>query len=459
MINRVSIHIVMVLLIIHSFSFGQDSTTGLWLVGYAETDITPSNDQEVQMSGYGRERDAHGSVMPLISQVVVLRDLEGNTGIFIAADIVAFDRVFVNAIRHSIYKKHHISEENILLVASHTHWGPAVRLIGNFSTGAPNVWYNAWLEEKIIDQVDRALAGLSPASIEYTSFDFCEIASNRRLFVDGEILMKPNPEGSFDGHIPLIRIKRDAHPQQILMVGYASHVTGSGAIEKWSPGYPGSMRNYLSGALQDTKAVFIQGCGGDAKITYTDPKTGKLVFSSDTIHSREAGEKLAKAVLTHLESHKMTVIDNKLACSLVTGQLSYGQRWPQEEIEHQAYDGKVDYYLTWSARQSLAYPVMNESFRYDAQVWKLGNQLTIFGMEDEVCSPWGKILRSMATTKQALVAGYANNTSCYIPDNKMVGEGGYEVIRSQQYSKPGPYTQNIETEIKAIVRKALKALD
>jgi len=155
----------------------------------------------------------------------------------------------------------------------------------------------------------------------------------------------------------------------------------------------------------------------------------------------------------------MTGIDNKLACSLVSGQLSFGQRWTLEEIEHQAYDGDVNYYLTWSARQTLAYPVMNESFRYDAQVWKLGDQLTIFGMEGEVCSPWGEILRSMATTKQALVAGFANNTSCYIPDNKMVGEGGYEVIRSQQYSKPGPFTQNIETEIKDIVTKAIKSLD
>lgn len=428
-------------------------------MGYAETNITPSNDQEVQMSGYGRERYADGSVMPLLSQTVVLRDLEGNTGVFIAADIVGFDRVLVNAIRHSIHKKHNISEDNILLVASHTHWGPAVRLTGKFSTGAPNVWYNGWMEEKILDQVDRALAALSPATIEYTSFDFREIASNRRLFVDGEILMKPNPEGSFDGHTPLIRIKRDVYPQQLLMVGYGSHVTGSGAIEKWSPGYPGSMRNYLSGALPDTKAVFIQGCGGDAKISYTDPETGKLVFSSDTIHSREAGEKLARVVLAHLESKKMTVIDNKLACSLATGQLSYGERWPQEEIEHHAYDGDPNYYLTWSARQALAYPVVNESFRYDAQVWKLGKQLTIFGMEGEVCSPWGDILRSMATTKQALVAGYANNISCYIPDNKMIGEGGYEVIRSQKYGKPAPFTQNIEGEIKTIVREALKALD
>ena len=148
-----------------------------------------------------------------------------------------------------------------------------------------------------------------------------------------------------------------------------------------------------------------------------------------------------------------------LACSIATGQLSYGQLWTREEIEHQAYEEDKNHYLTWSARQALVYPNMNDSFRYDVQVWKLGNQLTIFGMEGEVCSPWGKILRSMASTDQAMVAGYANNTTCYIPGEKMIEEGGYEVVGSQKYSEPGTFTKNIGLEIKAIVNKALNAFD
>ena len=79
-------------------------------------------------------------------------------------------------------------------------------------------------------------------------------------------------------------------------------------------------------------------------------------------------------------------------------------------------------------------------------------------MEGEVCSPWGKVLRSMANTNQAMVAGYANNTTCYIPDAKMIEEGGYEPIRSQKYLAPAPFTKNINAEIKAIVKQALTDL-
>ena len=114
---------------------------------------------------------------------------------------------------------------------------------------------------------------------------------------------------------------------------------------------------------------------------------------------------------------------------------------------------------TWAARQSLALPDSSESFRYDVQVWKLGGQLTIFGMEGEICSPWGPMLRAMASTEQAMVIGYANSTSSYIPDSQIVREGGYEGLTSQHaYFLPAPFTEAIEPEIKQIVTKAMDTI-
>lgn len=455
---RIFVTVSLACFMIFFTSFGQSTTLGSWLAGYAEMDITPLPGVEVQMSGYGVERYARGTYKPLKSQVLALRDAGGNTGLFVANDVIAFDRVFVEAVRRRVIKKYGIPGENVMLVASHTHWGPQVAIDGIFSAGGPNVWYTGWLEDKIMEAVDKALSALSPASVQYTSFDFRDIACNRRLRVNGEILMRPNPEGSFDGNTPVIRIRRDKAPGQIIMVGYSSHVTGSGGIELWSPGYPGAMRDYIAAKLPDAKAMFVQGVGGDAKIGYKDSETGKFVFSTDTTHSRQAGEALAKVVLHHLKSDKFVNLEGKLKCSLSRGQLSFGKHWPKEEIDSVAYS-KSRNYLTWSARQALVFPYAAEKFPYEVQVWKLGNELTIFGMEDEVCSPWGQVLRSMAKTPYAMVAGYANNTTCYIPDSKMIDEGGYESIRSQKYALPAPFTKSIDEEIKSIVVKAIKALD
>ncbi|KPK45882.1 MAG: hypothetical protein AMK74_01995, partial [Nitrospira bacterium SM23_35] len=142
-----------------------------WSVGYAEADITPKLGQ-VQMSGFGRERYAGGVLAPLLTQVIILRDGQDNTGVLIAADILDFDHVMVEAIRRTIKHKHGIPAENIMLAASHTHWGPAVRFRMGYSLGAPNVWYMGLLEQKILSSVDTAMENPSPATVEYGWFDF-----------------------------------------------------------------------------------------------------------------------------------------------------------------------------------------------------------------------------------------------------------------------------------------------
>ncbi|MHC4627567.1 MAG: hypothetical protein ACYTDV_11350, partial [Planctomycetota bacterium] len=196
---------------------------------------------------------------------------------------------------------------------------------------------------------------------------------------------------------------------------------------------------------------------------HEDPETGRLVFSNSPQRSKAAGEKLARAVVKHLETGRMIPLDGRLACSLATGQISYGPRWSQQEIERQAFpepkENQQHSWQTWTARQSLALPGRSESFRYDVQLWKLGDNLMIFAMEGEICSPWGPMLRAMAPTAQAAVIGYANGTSSYIPDKQIVREGGYEGLTSQHaYFLPAPFTENIEAEIKQIVIRAIEAV-
>jgi neutral ceramidase len=428
-----------------------------WSIGYAEADITPALGQ-VQMSGYGSERYAKGTLTPLLTQVIVLRDRDAHIGVLITADIAGFERVMTEAIRRDIARKYSVPAPNIILAASHTHWGPATQFHATYAAGGPNVWYMAFLEETILAAVDAAMADLAPAGVEYGAIDLRGIACNRRLPRDGQITWGPYPEGSTDPHTPILRLRRYCSPRQIVIVGHACHPTSSGSIEKWTPDYPGAMRDCVASQLPDTKAVFVQGCGADAKVACKDPKSGQLVFAADPNQSREAGEKLARAARAHLETGRMIPVAASFASSLATGQLSYGPPWSREETEREAYTGSRKGYYTWVARQSLALPDTSQSFRYDVQVWRLGGRLTIFAMEGEVCSPWGPMLRAMAGTDQAMVLGYANNVTAYIPDQRIVREGGYEGGEAQKFFLPGPFTENIDAEIRQIVTTALNGL-
>jgi len=427
-----------------------------WAVGYGEVDITPRRGY-VHMHGFGRERYAKGALAPLIAQVVALRDEHGSLALLIAVDNAGFDRVNTRALCWSIQRKHGVPPEAIIQTASHTHWGPCVKFRTAFAAGAPNVWYMAWMEEQILAAVDRAIESLSPATVEYGSFDYRGIGCNRRLLVNGEFLMRPNPNGFFDGHTPILRIRREGSPRQIIVVGHACHPTSSGAIEKWSPDYPGAMRGCIASRLADTKAVFVQGCGGDAKVAYKDPKTGKLVFAASPERSKEAGEKLAGAALGFLAKNNLSELAGTFAAAHATGQLSYGQRWSRDEIERVALTGVRRDPYTWLARQQVALPDTRGSFRYDVQIWRLGDRLTVFALEGEPCSPWGPKLRAMAHTTEAMVIGYVNDVSAYIGDARIVREGGYEGSRAQKHL-PGPFSENIEKEVKSIVAHALEKL-
>ncbi len=430
-----------------------------WSVGYGEADITPGP-MQVQMSGYGRERYARGTLAPLLTQAVALRDTQGQMALLITADILDFDRVMVDVLRHAIETKYGIPPENILLAASHTHWGPAVRFRMSFSVGGPNVWYMAHMEDQILASVENAIKDLCPAAIQYSDIDFRGIGCNRRLPSGSQIVFGPNAQGSFDGHTPILRMTRTHSPRQIVLVGHACHPTSSGNIEKWSPGYPGAMRTHLVANLPDTKAMFVQGCGADAKVVHKDPDTGKLMFTADPDRAQAAGEKLGQAVLSHLRQDDMTTLTGSLACARVTGHLSYGERWSEEETKRQAYEGSNKTWTTWAARQALALPDPSDNFRYEAQLWRIGNGFTLFAMEGEVCSPWGPALRAMARTENAMVIAYANSTSSYIPNQRIMREGGYEAVSSQQaYALPAPFTESIETEIKQIVTTALKRIE
>lgn len=87
-----------------------------WSVGYAQADITPGP-KDVQMSGFGRERYAQGVLAPLISQMLVLRDGGGRTGVLITADVLEFERVMVEAIRRATTHKDGIPPENSMHAA------------------------------------------------------------------------------------------------------------------------------------------------------------------------------------------------------------------------------------------------------------------------------------------------------------------------------------------------------
>jgi dienelactone hydrolase len=436
----------------------EGNATSRWQVGYAEADITPASG-EAMLAGFGQPRQVAGTLAPLRAQALAFEDGRGHRALLFTADVLGFGRGSVDVLRRKIEKAHGIPASALCFTASHTHWGPGINYGMNFAVGPLDVWYVGRLEETLLSLADKALKNLSPGRIEYGA---CEvhIGMNRRLPNDrGEISWGPNPNGSYDPHTPVLRITRAQSPKQLVLVGHACHPTSTGTIDKWSPDYPGAMRRKLESAVEDSRALFVMGCGGDAKVVFQNEATGKIEFAADPQQGEIAGEKLAGSVLDYLRNGELISLDAELETHLVSGNLSLQEPRTREQIEEMAYNANPRSSSTWWARQSLAYPDKRRSLPFEVQVWRLGD-LTAMALEGEVCADWGPLVRSLAQTRHAMSIAYANEVPGYIPTAHIIREGGYEGDTSHMaYFLPAPFQPQMEIELTALVEQALGRAD
>lgn len=437
-------------------------SSGAWQAGFAEADITPPIGRP--MLGYGRERYATGVIAPLRAQALALRDGKGRCGVIFTADVLGFDVWARDLLRWQLAERHGVDPAGVLICPSHTHWGPGTIYRVDFYAGLPDVYTLRRTLQTLVDLADRAIESLSPAVVDYAELD-TRIGSNRRpIGEDGKASWGVNPQGHYDTHTPVLRIEREpAHSapnggddtRTVMLVGHACHPTSTGATPRWSPDYPGAMRDMIEQRLgPGARAMFVMGCGADAKVVHEDRAAGQLVFSASPRHAKQAGRKLAKAVLDHVKADPWTRLDASLDLRQATAPLPLARRPKSAEIQALAFDehnAAPD--VNW-ARQSLAFPDARTACDYEAVAWVLGDQLTLFGLPDEVCSPIGPRTRAQARTPLAMTIGYANSVQCYIPTNAIVREGGYEGDTSHRsYFMPAPFAPRIDKAFTALIEK------
>lgn len=429
-----------------------------WKAGFAEADITPKLGLPVMPAGFGQPRIMEGSESPLLAQALALEDASGKRMILFSTDLLGFGRITIDAVRYKIQGAHGIPPENVCFTASHTHWGPAVNYRTGSAIGDVNVWYLEFLETTLLELASKALKDLAPSEVAY-GWCNAQIGMSRRLPGKNGIRWAPNPDGSYDRHTPIVRVRRETSPRQVVVVGHACHPTSMGDMNKWSADYPGAMRRKLQADLKDCRAMFVNGCGGNAKVVFEDPETGKYAFANSLERSHEGGVKLAEAVLARMDGDiPLDPLDAKLSATIVRGTLSLQAGPTHDEIVKLAFDGNPRHAATWWARKILAFPDHRHEFEYAVQALQLGD-LTIVALEGEVCADWGAIARSLAATKHSMTIGYANEVSCYTPTALIVQEGGYEGdLAHKVYLLPGRFDPKMEVELTALIRRAVAQL-
>jgi neutral ceramidase len=223
----------------------------------ARTNITPP--VGIPMSGFAGRGPAEGVHDPLYATLLALEH-DGTRALLVTGDLLFFNEAQTRAIRVEIEKKLALPGRNILLCASHTHFGPEYNAS---NTSAMVRTYLASQCSQIADAAQNAFACLQPVSIG-AGVGASYIGINRReRNREGEIVLGKNPTGPCDREVRVVRLDGgDGHPVAIL-VNFACHpVSATSSTRQISADWVGVMRDEVERQI-GTTCLFFQGAAGN----------------------------------------------------------------------------------------------------------------------------------------------------------------------------------------------------
>ena len=436
-----------------------DQQKGTWKAGVAKTIITP--EQSMWMSGFAaRTRPSEGKVHDLCAKALALEDDRGTRMVIVTIDLLGISRSFRDCLEKKVNQRYKLPPESLLLNASHTHCGPAVRetrysIYGDTIFGLSPEQINQSrqyvedLQQKLLELVGKSIEDLAPARLSY-SHARAGFAMNRRSRIEQGYRIQPNPDGSVDHDVPVLRIDSPDGKLRAVLFGYACHCTTL-SFYKFCGDYAGFAQEYIEQAHPGTTAMFVAGCGGDQN---PYPRGGPRTLE----YCMEHGRALANAVETALVPRARPVT-GPIRAVLDSVTLQFAEPPSREQLQEQAksenkYERRHAETLLKELKEAGK---IRTTYPYLVQVIEFGDDLTMVAMAGEVVVDYSLRLKAELTGRPVWVAGYCNDVFGYLPSLRILQEGGYEGGGAMLYTPlPGPFAPSVEKLVVDKVHELVK---
>ena len=429
-----------------------------YLLGVATCDVTPP--VGTMLSGFGSRRTpSTGCYLPLRGSVTALTNrATGVTALIVSVEWLGFYNRTAG-VRALLAAATGVPADHILLLGTHTHCGPAVarRTAGDCWEDTDEKFLTAAFA-RLAETAQAALAGREPVTL-HSATSWCGFAYSRRK-PDGKggITWAPTLDAPHDHAVPLLRCDDMSGKVKQLFFGYACHPTSSGPILEIGGDYPGFARTELEKNLNGP-ATFLLGCAGDQKPWR--PVAGEPTFPCYPLPEiAELGRDLAGAVQRELQFGRWQAVTGPLRVRSCTMEL-HTVILPRADYE--AMRGSENKFFDHWARLNLAYLDRGEhpptALPFEIQTISLGGSWVLIAMAGEINVEYGLRLQRELGGRFAQVwpVGYANEILGYVPSERQIPEGGYEVIGSNMYmGRTGPFESGTEEKIINAIREMLE---
>jgi len=419
-----------------------------WKAGVARADITPT--ESMWLAGYAaRDHESEGGALQTLwVKALAIEDAAGNRGLIITSDHLGYPRAMSDRIFDRLKEATGLDRPNIILSSSHTHSGPVIdgSLMCLYPVDAAGLEkirrYGVELEDKTVAVGREAFQTMTPVRLESAN-GVTRFAVNRRNNKEPQIAVTYDLNGPIDHAVPVLRVSRESGEPLAILFGYACHGTVLMAYQ-WCGDYAGYAQETIEKAHPGTMALFFAGCGADQ-----NPLPRRTLSLA-----KQYGSELAGAVECAM-AEPMKPLESSLKTARTVVEL-FLETPPDREALLKM---KAPFYVKRAAEEMIAQldagQALRSSYMYPVQVWNLGG-LPVVALAGEVVVDYA-ILTKQMFGPQTFVMAYSNELTSYIPNARVIREGGYEGEGSQmEYGMPNKWREDIETRIVDTIKTTAK---
>lgn len=413
-----------------------------YFLGAAKVDVTPT--QPVLLSGYAaRPHELTQEVSQrLWARCIAVGTDEAGPAVLMVVDNCGVPASVRRAVAVALEQRHGVPGDRLTITSTHTHSAPML-------TGVLNNLLVRDLTENEQVAVDRYTQELTAKLITVADEALANREDVELRLARGSVPFAINRRGAdvVDHELPLIVATGADGSPRALITNYACHCVAAGSGLDISGDWAGYAAEIMEREHPGVTALVLIGCGADQ-----NPAEMNSLAAA-----QRQGQMLADEV-RRLLSAPLTPLSGQLATKFAEIALPLAQLPSREQWQSRADDQNINGY---HARKNLARLDRNEPLPrkivYPVQTWAFGDDLAMVFLGGEVVVDYVHLLRQTLDPNRLWVTAYANDVACYIPSERVLGEGGYEGGDAMVwYDQPAPLASGVEQRILGEVQHQLK---
>ncbi len=417
--------------------------------GFGQACITPPIG--MAMEGLGQQRGCKAIHDDLFVRALYLSEGE-REALVLGYDLLFFEHDDMLRIKQALGRIG-LKPDDILVNTSHNHAGPRMTRWA-YSAGADRAYV-----ERVFEVTLAAAAG---AKAEARSVRVSGGMARTRLPVSrrkpdgrGGAAWAPYPEGAICDALPFCMFRDEAGELVSMLFSVSCHPSMIYECVITAE-YPGVAVRHLNEHFQTKGAVFLQGAGGDTKPRHI---AGHDQWRPGTWEEMEAaGAEVAQAVIKRADEG-MTDFEPELKSCVIETEWPLKERPPRSLFESELSDpGQSAGRKAWAGDmlRLLDAGELSPVAVVSLHALQIGRGLRIIGIEGEAVGELGNLILDAYAAGVTFPLGYTDGCRLYLPVDRMLPEGGYEVDSYWEYHYPAPLAAGGEAVLAGTLRE-LKA--